>query len=139
MILEAEPIKQRFGVLIDATFREFGQSLISLLLFGSRCLQQAQAQRMGPTPYFGIRAAKSDIPTGADAFARRAVVNFEQTHLSNAPKILGDGDGISIMNYVDARIDFQRATEATLEALRRESEQQVREALIQYWLAQKRL
>jgi hypothetical protein len=67
------------------------------------------------------------------------VVNFEQTHLGNAPKILGDGDGIGIMNYVDAKIEFQRATEAVLEALRRESKQQVREALIQYWHAQKRL
>jgi predicted ATPase len=43
------------------------------------------------------------------------------------------------MNYVDARIEFQRATEAALEALRRESKQQVREALMQYWLAKKRL
>src|ERR1700683_1169684 len=65
------------------------------------------------------------------------VVNFKQTHLSNAPKILGDG--IGTMNYVDVRIAFQRATEAALEALRRESKQQVREALIQYWLAKKRL
>ena len=55
------------------------------------------------------------------------VVNFKQTHLSNAPKILGDG--IGTMNYVDVRIAFQRATEAALEALRRESKQQVREAL----------
>jgi hypothetical protein len=67
------------------------------------------------------------------------VVNFEQTHVGNVPKSLGDGDGIGIMNYVDARIEFQRATEAALEALRRESKQQVREALIQYWHAQKRL
>ena len=43
------------------------------------------------------------------------------------------------MNYADARIEFQRATEAALEALRCESKEQAREALIHYWLAQKRL
>ena len=43
------------------------------------------------------------------------------------------------MNYADARSEFQRATEAALEALRSESKEQVREALIHYWLAQKRL
>lgn len=67
------------------------------------------------------------------------MVNFEQTHLSNAPKILADGGGIGTMNYADARSQFQRATEAALEALRSESKEQVREALIHYWLAQKRL
>ena len=59
--------------------------------------------------------------------------------LAMRQKYLGDSDGIVIMNYVDARIEFQRATEAALEALRRKSKQQVREALIQYWLAQRRL
>jgi hypothetical protein len=45
------------------------------------------------------------------------------------------------MNYADARTEFQRATEAALEALRRESKEkeQLREALIHYWLARKRL
>jgi hypothetical protein len=43
------------------------------------------------------------------------------------------------MNYADARIEFQRATEAVLYALRYETKEQVREALSHYWLAQKRL
>jgi hypothetical protein len=55
------------------------------------------------------------------------------------PKIVADGFGTGIMNYADARTEFQRATEAALEALRRESKEQVREALLHYWLAQKRL
>jgi hypothetical protein len=67
------------------------------------------------------------------------VVNLEQTHHSNAPQILVTDGGTGVMNYADARIEFQRATEAALEALRRESKEQVRETLIHYWLAQKRM
>jgi hypothetical protein len=43
------------------------------------------------------------------------------------------------MNYADARIEFQRATQAALNALRHETKEQLREALNHYWLAQKRL
>jgi hypothetical protein len=45
----------------------------------------------------------------------------------------------TVMNYAEARSEFQLATEAALEALRRESKEQVRTALTRYWLAQKRL
>jgi flagellar basal body-associated protein FliL len=43
------------------------------------------------------------------------------------------------VNYVDARIEFQRASEAALRALRYEKKEQLRSALRRYWLAQKRL
>jgi hypothetical protein len=43
------------------------------------------------------------------------------------------------MNYADARIEFQRATEAVLNAQRYETKEHVREALDRYWLAQKHL
>jgi hypothetical protein len=46
---------------------------------------------------------------------------------------------MGVMNYADARIELQRATEAVLYALRYETKEQVREALSHYWLAQKRL
>jgi hypothetical protein len=46
---------------------------------------------------------------------------------------------MGVMNYANARIEFQRATEAVLNALRYETKEQVREALSHYWLAQKRL
>jgi len=44
-----------------------------------------------------------------------------------------------VMNYADARIEFQRATEAVLYAQRYETKKQLREALDRYSLAQKQL
>jgi hypothetical protein len=46
---------------------------------------------------------------------------------------------MGVMNYADARIEFQRATEAVLNAQRYETKEQIREALNCYWLAQKQL
>ena len=43
------------------------------------------------------------------------------------------------MNYADARIEYQRATECVLNAQRYKTKEQVREALNRYWLAQKQL
>jgi hypothetical protein len=46
---------------------------------------------------------------------------------------------MGVMDYADARIEFQRATEAVLKAQRYETKEQVRDALSHYWDAQKRL
>jgi hypothetical protein len=46
---------------------------------------------------------------------------------------------MGVMNYADARIEFQRATEAVLNAQRYKTKEQMREALNRYWLAQKQL
>ena len=46
---------------------------------------------------------------------------------------------MGVMNYADARIEFQRATEAILNAQRYKTKEQLREALSHYWNAQKRL
>ena len=69
------------------------------------------------------------------------MVNIEQTRPGERHRFspVTPAAEMGRMNYVDARIEFQRAAEAVLHAQRYETKKQLREALDRYSLAQKQL